>query len=370
MRLEEIFLVNFRNYNRQFFSPGPGVNMITGLNGRGKTNLMEAIALVATGRSFRTNTLRDVIQFGRDSAYVRASLLIQDFDHTMEMEILQGSRKLVRDHQEVQSIKDFKQNQMVVTFQPEDLLMVKSSPSLRRKYLDELLRGIYPLYDENIKQYQYVLNQRNYSLKRLQWEKSLLNVYNIQLAKLGSQILYERLKNIKLLSKWTTELYRAISRQQETLEISYLSTLPFHQDLNEMEGVYLEKLNDNYELDLKQGRTGLGPHLDDLQFKLNGRDAKIFASQGQQRSIVLALKLAEVKLIRYVLGVKPIVLLDDVFSELDHERKKDLLNLLGSMQTFITMTEPTEEIKNGRHRWFHVEDGDIQTLSMGEDHQT
>lgn len=363
MRLEEIFLVNFRNYERQFFSPGPRVNMITGLNGRGKTNLMEAIALVATGRSFRTNSIKDVIQFGKETSYLRGSFMIQDFDHTMEMEIEQKGRKLIRDHQEVQNMKDYRQNQMIVTFQPEDLLMVKSSPSLRRKYLDELLRGIYPLYDENIKQYQHVLNQRNYSLKRLKSERSLLNVYNIQLARLGSQILYERLKNIKLMSQWTATIYKQISREQEVLEISYLSTLPFYQDLKKMEGAYLEKLNENYAMDLKQGRTGLGPHLDDLQFKLNGRDAKTFASQGQQRSIVLALKLAEVKLVQYILGVNPIVLLDDVFSELDHQRREDLLKIMGPMQTFITMTEPIEELKNDESLWFHVENGEINTLS-------
>lgn len=359
MRLYNLHLVNFRNYSNESFAPDHGTNLIIGANGKGKTNLMEAVSLLSVGRSFRTNNIAEVIQFKKTSAYLKGTMEVNGYEELLEIDIRRRNRHLSKNNNPMKSIKEYRQEKITVVFQPMDLNMIRQSPSLRRNYLDEMLKGISPAYEENLRRYNKVLYQRNYTLKRLKYDKSLIQVYNVHLAALGARIIYERLKYIKKISQWTKEAYREISNQSEDLEVTYLSTLPFYKDFDVLQQAYLDLLEQNLPEDLEKGRTTIGPHLDDLRFTLDGKNAKNFASQGQQRSIVLALKFSEVKLIREVLGINPIVLLDDVFSELDKVRRRMLMNYIEGMQVFISYAESIDRDLFKDAKYFYIEDNRI-----------
>lgn len=346
MNLKEIQLVSFRNYKQEKFIPSNGIHLISGGNGRGKTNLLEAIGVGITARSFRTKSLKDVIQFGEESSYIKTKVVLEGFEHVLEIQINPNHRLLSRDNNKMKTINEFKRGMGIVVFQPQDLNMIHSSPSLRRNFLDDALRSVLPSYEENLKSYYHLLSQRNFALKNLKGEKSLLDIYDIRMAKLGTRILIERLKTIKKLSKWTEESYRLISNQREKFSMNYLSTLPLHGSLDKLEENYLSLLKEYFQKDIKMGRTSIGPHLDDLRFSIDGKEAKSFASQGQIRSIVLSLKIAESTLLKESLGSNPIVLFDDVFSELDPIRREQLMESFKNMQCFITLAEPIEKIFN------------------------
>ncbi|MCD1147914.1 DNA replication and repair protein RecF [Peptoniphilus sp. KCTC 25270] len=344
MKIKEMQLVSFRNYENETFTPSPGIHLISGENGRGKTNLLEGIGVSLSARSFRTTTIRDVIQHEKESAYVKTIIDLEGFDHTLEMSIRPGHRFLWRDNNKMKTIGEYKRGIGVVVFQPQDLNMVHSTPSLRRNFLDNAIRTIDGLYEENVKNYYHLISQRNFALKKHKREKNLFEVYDYQLAKIGSYILVERLKNIKKLNNWAKEAYGTISNQRDSFQMNYMSTLPISSDIKELEKMYHQLMRDNLYKDMEMGRTTIGPHLDDLRFQIDGKEAKSFASQGQIRSVVLSLKIAESLLIREALGSNPIVLFDDVFSELDPIRREKLLESFKGMQSFITMAEPIEKI--------------------------
>lgn len=344
MELKTIEFISFRNYDSEIFTASQGIHLISGENGRGKTNLLEAIGLGLTARSFRTKTLKDVIQFEKESSFLKVKVSVEGLTHGLEMEIFPKHRFLTRDNNKMKTIADYRRGMGVVVFQPQDLNMVHSGPSLRRGFLDEALRSILPSYEENIKDYYYLLGQRNFALKKLRGQRSLLEVYDIRMAQLGTAILVDRLKAIKKLSLWTQEAYRTISHDRDTFSMNYLSSLPLHQGVDKLEENYLNLLKEGYSKDLELGRTTIGPHLDDLRFSINGREAKSFASQGQVRSLVLSLKIAESKLLKEALGTDPIVLFDDVFSELDPVRRGQLIDSFKGMQSFITMADPIEKV--------------------------
>lgn len=346
VNLKEIQLVSFRNYEQEKFIPSDGIHLISGENGRGKTNLLEAIGVGITARSFRTKSLKDVIRFEKKSSYIKTKVFLEGFNHKLEIQINEGHRLLSKDNNKMKTIDEFKRGMGIVVFQPQDLNMIHSSPSLRRTFLDDALRSILPSYEENLKSYYHLLSQRNFALKKLKAEKSLLDVYDIRMAKLGTSILIERLKAVKKLSKWTEESYTLISNQRDKFSMNYLSTLPLHGNLDQLEESYLALLKESFQKDMQVGRTSIGPHLDDLRFSIDGKEAKSFASQGQVRSIVLSLKIAESTLLKQSLGTNPIVLFDDVFSELDPIRREKLMESFKDMQCFITMAEPIEKIFN------------------------
>lgn len=339
-------MVNFRNYASASFSPGSDKNVIIGENGQGKTNLLEAISVVALGKSFKTHSLKEAIRFGQEASYLKADFFLKDYDHRMEIEFSETGRSYQRDQNPRKSLADYKRGFSMVVFQPEDLDMVRLSPGKRRAFLNDALSSVSFSYEENLKNYRHLVRQRNYALKNLRSDRQLIKIYNLQLAKIGSEILYERLKGIKKLASWAREEYQKISNGGEDLKVHYLSSLPFDQDFQVQSEIYLQKLEESYEKDLVQKRTSLGPHVDDLRFLLDGREAKAYGSQGQQRSIVLSLKLAEVRFIWERLGIRPLVILDDVFSELDQHRRKRLFKQIEGMQTFISLTEADYHLRD------------------------
>lgn len=362
MRIKSLKLINFRNYNSINFSPGNKINIFIGKNAQGKTNLLESIGFILKGKSFRTNTDRELINFGKEQAYVSASVETWGLDKLHEIKFSKQGKKTIRiNENEISSLKELKDEGALVIFSPTDLNMIKYAPSERRKFIDYLISQLTPLYEYNLNKYKKILAQRNKLLKINYYnsQKNLLDVYSMQLALAGTVLIRERLKYIKKINEIASVEYLKITGGKENLKTVYLSTMPFSKDEEELKNNFYNKLKETLEEDMEKRTTTIGPHRDDLSFYIDNKDSKIYGSQGQQRSIVLALKLSEVKLIKEVRGFYPILLLDDVFSELDEDRKNYFINSFKDIQSFITMTDSIKLDKNLDANFYKIENSNI-----------
>ncbi|SUB75573.1 DNA replication/repair protein RecF [Peptoniphilus indolicus] len=338
MRIDRLELTNFRNYQSFEIEPSDGINLILGRNAIGKTNLLEAIYLITVGKSFRTLKASEMIRLGESSANIRAT--VESGGYSDELKIilnLNQKNEYIMNSDSI-NIKNYAGDFSCVIFSPNDLNMIKLSPGERRKYIDSLIEKVSPVYKYNLAKYRKILFERNKLLKRPNEE--LLKVYDFQLASYGVKILFERLKYIKEIEEFAKKHYSRLS-QGSKLKITYLSTVKFLKD--KMEQTFMEILLEQREKDFESRFTTVGPHRDDLDFKINEMSAKSFASQGETRSIVLALKLAEMDFLEKFNKRRPILLLDDVFSELDKTRAMYLSQSLDNMQTFITSTNLNED---------------------------
>ena len=320
MIVEGIRLINFRNYNNVGVSFSPGINILVGKNAQGKTNLLEAIYMCSTGRSFRTNRDREIINFQKDEAYVGTQLKIGERDKLTEIKLEREKTKRIKVNKiELKNYRELDTGLKVVLFSPEDLRLIKEGPSNRRTYLDMSISQIKPLYHYNLRRYNKILFQRNNLLKSFRFKgdmSGLLDVFDMQLAKSGALIMLERENYLKLLLKEAKDIHGVITAYKETLDMEYNSSVPVGKTLSEVEGRLLEALRENRNKDIEVRTTEIGPHRDDFSILINGNDSKTYASQGQQRSLVLTLKLSEVEILKKDTGYYPVLLLDDVYSEL------------------------------------------------------
>lgn len=338
MKIDRLELTNFRNYQSFEIEPSNGINLILGRNAIGKTNLLEAIYFITVGKSFRTLKTNEMIRLGENSANIRAT--VESGGYSDELEIilnLNQKNEYIMNLDSI-NIKNYTGDFSCVIFSPNDLNMIKLSPGERRKYIDSLIEKISPVYKYNLAKYRKILFERNKLLKRP--DEELLKVYDFQLASYGVKILFERLKYIKEIEEFAKNHYARLSQGSE-LKITYLSTVKFSKD--KMEQAFMKILLEQREKDFESRFTTVGPHRDDLDFKINEMSAKSFASQGETRSIVLVLKLAEMDVLEKFNKRRPILLLDDVFSELDKTRAMYLSQSLDNMQTFITSTNLNED---------------------------
>jgi len=361
--VEGIRLINFRNYNNVGVGFSPGINILIGKNAQGKTNLLEAIYMCSTGRSFRTNRDREIINFQKDEAYVGTQLKIGERDKLTEIKLERDKTKRIKVNKiELKNYRELDTGLKVVLFSPEDLRLIKEGPSNRRNYLDMSISQIKPLYHYNLRRYNKILFQRNNLLKSFRFKgdlSGLLDVFDMQLAKSGALIMLERDNYLKLLLKEATNIHTIIANGKETLDIEYNSSVTIEETLSQVETNLLESLRKTRQKDIEVRTTEIGPHRDDFSILINGVDSKTYASQGQQRSIVLTLKLSEVEILKKDTGYYPVLLLDDVYSELDEDRRRYLTELFSRMQTFITTTDAVEI--NGFERfdkeYFYVQEG-------------
>lgn len=346
MIVKGIRLINFRNYNSMSASFGSGVNILVGKNAQGKTNLLEAIYMCSTGRSFRTLRDKEIISFGKKEAYVGAELSIGELEKFTEIKIESDKPKRIRMNKvELKSYKELNSGLKVVVFFPDDLKLVKEGPGNRRNYLDSSISQLKPVYHHNLSRYYKALIQRNNLLKSrrsLSELSELLEVFDVQLAKLGTLISMEREQYIKRIKKEAREIHSQITSGKEELDIEYNTNIPIGDSLLDIEGKYLDQLRKGRSRDIEIGSTTLGPHRDDFSPSINGKDLRTFGSQGQQRTLVLTLKLSEVKILKKETGYYPVLLLDDVYSELDEDRRGFLTGLFSETQTFITVTDAVE----------------------------
>ncbi len=345
MYIEQLELRNYRNYESIDVTFENKVNVILGENAQGKTNIMESIYVLAMAKSHRTSNDKDLIRW--DEEYAKIKGRIQKYNGSLPLELIlsKKGKKAKSNHLEQSKLSQYVGNMNVVMFAPEDLHLVKGSPQVRRRFIDMEIGQVSPVYLHDISLYQKILQQRNHYLKQLQTRKqkdqTMLDVLTEQFIEMAVKITKKRFEFVQLLESWAKPIHSGISRNLETLEIVYKPSLDVsdNQEWSKMVDIYEQKFDDIREREIDRGVTLVGPHRDDLQFIVNGRDVQTFGSQGQQRTTALSVKLAEIELIHSEIKEYPILLLDDVLSELDDYRQSHLLNTIqGKVQTFVTTT--------------------------------
>lgn len=367
MNVETVKLINFRNYLNLDIELNKAINVFIGKNAQGKTNFLEAIYVCATGNSFRTNSDREMINFKKEEAYIGANMNLREYKRFIEVKLdRQGPKKIRINKNLLENQRELDSGLNVVVFSPDDLSLVKEGPSKRRDFLDREISQISPLYSHNLSKYNRVMYQRNNILKSkrpIKEKIDLLEIFDFQLANFGSRILFERREYVKKLSKIAKKIHKNVTNDKEELTLEYIPSFNLlgEEEVKEIEEIYLRELKASIERDLEVRNTGIGPHREDMLVKLNGQDLRVYGSQGQQRTAVLSIKLSEVDLIKQEKGNFPVLLLDDVFSELDRERRKFLIDSLKEIQTIITVTDTLnlEEMEEVEKSVFHVSSGEI-----------
>jgi len=343
LNIYELRLINFRNYYNLTIEFFPYINIIYGDNAQGKTNLLEAINLVSTGKSFRTSREKEMINFNKDKAYVGAKVLGENFEKLIEIKLDKNYSKKQRiNGKDVKNQKELYDNFKSVVFSPDDINLIKDGPNVRRNYIDNLISNLKPTYQYNLNRYNKILFQRNNLLKQnlIKIDRNLIDIFNLQLSKLASTIIIERMLILERLEEFSKVIHSEFTANQEKIKFQYFSTVKFDKkDPLEIQEKTLKMLREYEKMDLEAKTTQIGPHRDDIFIIINEKDARVFGSQGQKRSAVLTIKLSEVELIKNETNHYPILLLDDVYSELDENRKNYLNRLFKNVQTFITTTD-------------------------------
>ncbi|HEX8182898.1 MAG TPA: DNA replication and repair protein RecF [Candidatus Saccharimonadales bacterium] len=334
--ISDIRLQHFRSYDDETFEFTPAVNIIVGSNGSGKTNLLEAILVTARGSSYRAKDA-ELIQYDQPWARIDAHVdgdirtvkIVQDAAATKTTKTYEIEGRIFRRLMPAKTLP-------AVIFEPNHLYMLTGSPELRRSYLDDLLEQIDPDYARLRRDYRRVLTQRNTLLKRLGMDASTqIFPWNIRLSELGGNIMQARLQLLETLNQAASELYSSLAQHDTTVELRYETKLPS----DGYGSALLRSLETNFALDVARGFTGAGPHREDVTVLIRGRTTQTSASRGETRTAVLMLKVMELRLIEQSRAVRPLLLLDDVFSELDGARRQALTNYLQDYQTFITTTD-------------------------------
>lgn len=343
MELLALALHNFRNYQNLSTTFSPGVNVFLGPNAQGKTNLLEAIYALALTRSHRTSTDKELIGWSGDAARISGTVERRTGSVPLELSFTSKGKKAKVNHLDQPKLANYIGNLNVILFAPEDLELVKGAPAVRRQFIDREFSQMSPKYLYVANQYKAILKQRNQYLKQLQAEKQsdllYLDVLTEQLVNQASELVARRLKLLNALNEAAAPIQADITQGKEQLEIKYVSQLSPDEltDEQTIKAAMLERFEKIRKRELFEGVTKLGPHRDDLQFIVNDHDVAVFGSQGQQRTTALAVKLAEIDLMFQETGEYPILLLDDVLSELDTDRQTHLLTTIqNKVQTFIT----------------------------------
>ncbi|MBP2002363.1 DNA replication and repair protein RecF [Paenibacillus shirakamiensis] len=369
MFVKNLQLQHYRNYKELRLESFGHVNLMIGRNAQGKTNLLEAMFVLALTKSHRTSKDKELISFQEQTAYLGAEVDKKYGTIQLELRLSSQGKKAKINGLEQRKLSDFIGALNVVMFAPEDLEIVKGTPGIRRRFLDMEIGQVTPSYLYHLQQYQKVLIQRNNMLKQSYGKVSelglMLDIWNEQLAEHGVKIIKKRKQFIRKLQKWASDIHHGITNGLERLELSYLPS--FGDAEEEDEAVLLQqfmiKLSQMKDQEIRRGMTLSGPHRDDITFYINGKEAQTYGSQGQQRTTALSLKLAEIELIHEEIGEYPVLLLDDVLSELDPYRQTQLIETFQSkVQTFITATgvETLQTNKLKDASIFHVQEGQIQ----------
>ncbi|MCT4404141.1 DNA replication/repair protein RecF [Leuconostoc falkenbergense] len=368
MELESLTLKNYRNYGDLTLEFSDGVNVFLGENAQGKTNLLESIYVLALARSHRTSSDKDLIQWSEKEATISGRVKRAISDTPLSLNFSNKGKKARVNHLEQSKLSQYIGQLNVILFAPEDLELVKGAPSVRRRFIDMEFGQMNPLYLYNTTQYKRILKERNAYLKRLQLKQTtdtvFLDVLSEQLVNVGAQILLARESFLKKLEQAAQPIHAEISDQRETLHLVYNSSVNFDEkdDLAGVTAAFESALLKQRTREIMMGSTLLGPHRDDLQFIVNDNDVAVFGSQGQQRTTALAVKLAEIDLMQQETGEYPVLLLDDVLSELDANRQTHLLLAIqDKVQTFITAPSLTDVARQLIHtpKVFHVKHGEI-----------
>lgn len=356
MYIKNLSVMNFRNLSDMTIDFKNGINILCGDNAQGKTNLLESVYICSTGRSQRTRNESQLVKFGYDEAHIRTFVMRENTSDRIDVHIKKDERKgMAVNGMAIKKMAEFFGNLNAVMFSPEDLRLVKGGPAERRRFMDMELCQLNKIYCHDLQSYYKVLKQRNNLLKTAYKDSSaadMLDVWDIQLARYGERLINKRKLFCERLNELSRKIHFGITDKKEELSVEYKP----NSDCESLE----ERLSYYRQRDIALGSTSCGPHKDDLLFMINGNDTKSYGSQGQQRTASLSAKLAEIELIRNVTGEDPVLLLDDVLSELDESRQFYLMENIGKIQTFITCTGVEDSIGK------YVRESSIYNVKNGE----
>lgn len=342
MIIKSLELADFRNYESLEISFDKGTNILYGDNAQGKTNILEAIYISATTKSHKGSKDKEIINFNKDEAHIRTYLLKNEDEIRVDMHLRKNKSKgIAIDGQKIKKAAELLGLLNVVFFSPEDLGIIKNGPSERRRFADMELCQLDNFYLYNLNHYNKIINQRNKLLKDMYFNpelKETLNIWDSQLISFGSKIIERREQFASQISEIIYDIHKKLSGGKEELIIKYEPDISIEN--------FEKAMKMNQERDIRMKQTSIGPHRDDFSFIVNGIDIRKYGSQGQQRTAALSLKLSEIELVKKISKDTPLLLLDDVLSELDSNRQNYLLNSIGNIQTIITCTGLDEFINN------------------------
>ncbi len=352
MKVNSLSLKNFRNIKDLKLTFDKGMNVICGENAQGKTNIIEALWLFTGAKSFRNSKDSSFIKFGEEKGISQTEFIFAGINMEAKMEFGDKRTAFLND-KKLSSPSALAGNFNAIVFSPADLSLVTEGPSFRRRFLDVAIGQLYPNYIEILKNYTRAVTQRNQIIKDYRYDGSvavMLDVFETEIVSSGAKIIEYREKYIEILNKYVPKIYKGLSGGREEIMSVYVTNCP---------AIMLEeRLKEKRKEDMFTSVTSVGPHRDDIEFKINGINARSYGSQGQKRSIALTLKLSQAEVIKEITGEYPICLLDDVMSELDVIRQNYILNHIKEWQSFITCCDPsnTERLKEGK----------IFTVKIGE----
>lgn len=340
MVIDKIHLKNYRNYNDICLKLNPKLNIIIGNNAQGKTNLLESIYVLSITKSYFHINDKNLIKIDKDFSILEADVIKDDSLKNLKIFINNKGKKVLINGKEIKKLSDYISNLKVVIFSPDSIRMLKDGPSVRRKFLNVEISQISEKYIKVLMDYNNLIIQKNEYLK-VSTNKDLnyLDILNEKLSDFGSQIIYYRLKFIEKINYYIDDIFFKITNLKG-LKIKYISNIDISFDINTLKENFLNKLKKNFDKELNYKMSLLGPHRDDFIFILNNSNLALYGSQGQNRCAILALKLAEVKIFSILCNDYPILLLDDIFSELDIFKRNNLINYINDdVQTIITTTD-------------------------------
>ena len=361
MRINTLELENYRNYDSLTVSFDPGINMIYGENAQGKTNILESIYMCGLGKSHRGSKEQEIIKLGFPEAHIKGEFSEEGLTQRIDIHLKKsGGKGIAVNRIPIRKISELYGKVSVVIFSPEDLELLKRGPSLRRNFINQELCQIDPIYVEDLISYSRILKQRHELLKKLDTDPEkkeemteTLDIWDLQLVSFGTRIIARRRSFLEEINACIFDIHYDLTKGREKLKLVY--------DPSVTEETFYEDLLKNRERDKYYKNTSVGPHRDEILFYEGEKNLKIFGSQGQQRTCILSLKLAEIKMIENAKRVKPILLLDDVLSELDRNRQEKLLQGMGNTQTIITCTGMDEFIESeiGSAKKFYIKDAKV-----------
>ena len=360
MRIKKLFLQNFRNYEREEFDFSGGLNVLFGKNGQGKTNCAEAVFYLCTGASLRIRHDKQLIRIGAESAKIVAEAENRYGSVTISADIYENKREIKINGAKIAKNADLMGHLGSVFFSPGELRLIQDGPDERRRFMNISISQTSPAYYTALLRYNKILDQRNSLLKDRDISMVLdtLPVWDEQLCKYAAVIVKKRKEFLEGLSPLASEMHSFLTDGAETLELK--PDKKYEGDEEEIGKTLLRRLSNNYEKDLRLGFTTVGPHRDDLDFFISGIDAKAYASQGQTRTAALSVKLAEVETFKRFLGEYPVLILDDVMSELDLPRRKKLVSRIAGLQTILTCTHAERVLYGAEANKIRIEKGAIK----------
>ena len=356
MVIKKICLENFRNYEKQEIYLNENINVFYGNNAQGKTNILEALYYSALGRSFRTYKDAELIKFEKDMAKINVCYEKNNRDNEIEIVLKKSEKKAIKLNQiKVNKNSELIGNLNIVIFSPDDIIILKQAPQFRRKFLDILISQLKPNFVHILSEYNKVLDQRNAMLKSKQTET--IDIWNEQLATLAEKVCNYRKMYIDKLQEKLSLVHPMVTNSKEKIKILYKTKFTTKNE-------FLNLLEKNLNVDLYKGYTSIGPHRDDFEIYINENLLNIYGSQGQHRTAILSLKIAEMEILKEEVGENPVLLLDDVTSELDLERISLIFSRIKEYQVFITCTDVgiimTHECLTNNLKLYKINNGNLE----------